>query len=76
MLDIIKSLKEVTDEKERLKQSLILSAKNVVLDPIALVLGGISPKIYYTIFKEINKGKIKILKELEDNFRGFNFNSF
>lgn len=76
MPEVLNNLKKIHDVKKRTKYSLILSTKNIVLDPLILILTGISPSVYYTTFKQINQGKVRLLNELEDNFKGFNFDFF
>lgn len=53
------------DELERTKIALSI---NEVLSPLECVLAMINPKIYYQIFKVVNRGKVRRLKELEENF--------
>lgn len=61
------------NEQEKIKYTL---AKSTILSPIECILASINPKIYYSIFKVINRGKTKKIKELEDNFKQFPFSSF
>lgn len=62
--------------KERTKFALSLSAKGIVICPVICILSDINPKVYYSIFKKINQGKLRNLKELENNFIGLNIELF
>lgn len=65
MVDIKKIEDYSSDELERTKFALSI---NEVLSPLECILAMINPKIYYQIFKVINRGKVKRLKNLEENF--------
>ncbi|WP_291570831.1 hypothetical protein [Clostridium sp. UBA4548] len=62
-----------TNEQDRVRHALTLS---IILSPVECVLSSINPKVYYTIFKAIHRGKTKRIKELEDNFKEFPFSLF
>lgn len=65
MIDLKKIEDYSSDELERTKFALSI---NETLSPLECILAMINPKIYYQIFKVINRGKVKRLKHLEENF--------
>lgn len=53
------------DEMKRIKFSITL---NEILCPVQCVLANINPYDYYNLFKILHTGKVKRLRELEQNF--------
>ena len=73
MIDLKKIEDYSSNELERTKFALSI---NETLSPLECILAMIYPKIYYQIFKVINRGKVKRLKHLEENFLDCPFDLF
>lgn len=70
-LKIIENHSNLEIERTRFALSL-----NEILCPVQCVLTSINPKVYYNIFKAINRGKTKKINELERDFKDFPFKLF